>query len=71
MGQFGVDWEGPVPPDDSDETVIVPETECPLTSADMEELQVAIPPLAQSAQYGMDLYEKTLQFVSYKIGVPL
>lgn len=28
--QFGVDWEGPVTHEDSDETVCVPETPCPL-----------------------------------------
>lgn len=46
--------------------VHVPETECPLTPEDMVELQATIAPLAPSIQYGIDLYERTLTFVSHK-----
>ena len=65
---FGVDWEGPVPREDGDETVCVPETACPLSDADMEELLSVVPPLAQSEHYGIDLYERTVLFVSQKLG---
>lgn len=67
--QFGVDWEGPVSTSTDDNTISVPETCCPLTDADVEELQVVIPPLARSTEYGIDLYERTLQFVSSKINL--
>ena len=69
--QFGVDWDGPVSHEDTDETVCVPETPCPLSSADMEELLSVVPPLAQSMHYGIDLYERTLLFVSQKLGYSL
>ena len=48
------------------ETVIVPETNCPLTTCDMQELQSVVLPLASSTEYGVDLYTRTLQFVSRK-----
>ena len=67
MEQLGVDWEGPIH-EETNETVSVPEILCPLRNADLEELLVAIPPLSQSMQYGLDLYERTLQFASNKLG---
>ena len=57
---------GPVPCGDL-ETVIVPETNCPLTTCDMQELQSVVLPLASSTEYGVDLYTRTLQFVSRKL----
>ena len=41
--------------------VYVPETECPISDADLEELYTNIDPLAQSKQYGIDIYEKALE----------
>lgn len=70
MAQFGVDWEGLLSAEHNDDTVEVPETTCPLTSADMVQLQADISPLSESSQYGMDLYEKALQFVSHRVGIP-
>ena len=68
MEQFDVDWEGPIHRE-TNETLSVPETLCPLSNADLEQLLVTIPPLSQSMQYGIDLYERTLQFVSHKLGM--
>ena len=65
--QFGVDWGGPIPHEGIDETVSVPDTPCPLSSDDMEELQAIASPLDQSVHYGIDLYERTLLFVSQKL----
>ena len=62
---------GPVPYEDTDETVYVPETPNPLCKADMEELQATISPLAPSVHYGIDLYERALLFVSQKVGYAL
>ena len=67
MEQFVVDWEGPIHKE-TNETVSVPKILCPLRNADLEELLVAISPLSQSMHYGLDLYERTLQFVSNKLG---
>jgi len=66
--EFGVDWGGPVPYEDTDETICVPETPIPLSRADMEKLQAIVSPLAPSVHYGIDLYERTLLFVSQKVG---
>lgn len=67
---FGVDWERPVPREDSDETICVPEicAACPLSDADMEELLSVVPPLTPSEHYGIDLYERTVLFVSQRLG---
>ena len=46
------------------ETVDIPETLCPLRDSDMEQLYTTIPPLQHSANYGIDLYEHTLSFIS-------
>ncbi len=72
MEHLGIDWEGPIPhAGDAYEVVTVPKTECPLTSEEMEELQAVVPPLALSTQYGIDLYEKTLEFVAQEVNVVL
>lgn len=68
---FGVDWGGPVPYEDTNETVYVPETPNPLSRADMEELQATVSSLATSVHYGIDLYERALLFVSQKVGYAL
>ena len=46
----------------------IPVTNCPLTDYDMQELQSVVAPLSSSSEYGMDLYEKTLEFVGRKVG---
>ena len=66
---FGIDWGGPVSSEDS--SVSVPETNCPLTACDLQELQCAVTPLASSSEYGVDLYERTLDFVGRKLDLIL
>ena len=74
MEQYGIDWDGPVPCNDScDDTcsVVVPETESPLGALDIDELDDVVLPLSDSTNYGIDLYEKTLDFVSTKLDIVL
>lgn len=61
---FGIDWEGPVPDQEDDTTISILETECLLSCSDMQELQEHVQALAPSDQYGIDLFERTLEFVS-------
>ena len=70
---FGIDWGGPVPVNNLqlDTTVSIPETNCPLSAGDLQELHSVVAPLASSSEYGMDLYEQTLEFVGRKLGVVL
>jgi len=68
---YGIDWDGPVPHDDSNDIVIVPETDCPLSVLDLDELNDEVSPLAETTNYGIDLYEKTLDFVSSKLNIIL
>ncbi len=42
----------------------VPDTICPLT---MQELHSNVDPLASSSEYGLDLYERTVEFIGRKL----
>ena len=70
---YGIDWDGPVPYDDTDDcdSVVVPEIECPLIESQLDELDDEISPLADTTNYGIDLYEKTLDFVSSRLNILL
>ena len=63
---FGIDWDGPSPLV-TDESVEVPHTECPITAEEVNELQHVVPPLSQSTEYGIDLHERTLDFVLQRL----
>ena len=58
--EFGVNWEGPVPYDECDDNINVPETPTPLTTADVADLRTTISSREPSMQYGVDLYEYAL-----------
>lgn len=64
---FGVDWNGPIPHTAEVDAVEVPETECPLTEEQFDELGSMVSPLADSTNYGIDLYLSTLSFVQHCI----
>ena len=61
-----MDWEGPPPSngDESDTAVVIPVTNCPLSQADMDELQSLYRPLTSSA---IDLYVNVLEFTVSKL----
>ena len=61
-----MDWDGPLPVDD-DSTVFVPDTLMPLSTTDIEELVSLVNPLANSEQFGIDLYVQSVQFVLSRI----
>jgi len=60
---FGVDWDGPSPYDDDDNTVEIPVIEDPISNPDYDLLQQTIDPLANSDSFGIDLFTSTMQFV--------
>ena len=47
----------------NDETVDVPDTPCPLSPMEFEELMGLVPPLSESVNYGIDLYQQAIDFV--------
>lgn len=59
---FGIDWEGPFSHENCDEWITIPPTPNPLTRVNMAELQAII--YQPSIQYGVDTYERVLQFVN-------
>ena len=72
QGEFGIDWGGPIPHSDrNSDGITVPDTPTPLNRADMDELQRIVSPLHSSTNYGIDIYERALHFVSEKLGCTL
>ena len=63
METFSIDWDGPSPLDDDDNTVEVPPINNPISDLEYDNLQQAIDPLALSNTFGIDLFISTMQFV--------
>ena len=54
---YGVDWSGPPPSDVvSNDTVFVPDTNCPLTPTEMAELQSQYNPLGPCDDLSINMY---------------
>ena len=76
---YGIDWDGPIPQEEDDDNlncdgngmIVVPQIESPLDELCLDELNDEVPPLADTTNYGIDLYEKTLDFVSSKLNILL
>jgi hypothetical protein len=60
---YGVDINGTLDTDDQD-TVMVAENRVKFADADVRVLRQTIDPLGPSDNYGIDLYQETLQFIS-------
>ncbi|XP_066921422.1 uncharacterized protein [Clytia hemisphaerica] len=63
---YGVDWEGPINTQPRSEVNLM-EPACPLQERDFMELQRLVDPTSESADYGVDLYKKTLEYIYRKI----
>ena len=61
--EYMVDEEGFEVEEDATEFV-VPECSFALTTDNFKQLQVAVNPLSESNNYGIELYENTLHFIS-------
>ena len=60
---MGVDWDGPLTDVICDGGIEVPTVYVPLTSAQFDKLCQKINPLAESSEYGIDIYVNCLQCV--------
>lgn len=60
--EYGIDPEGPVSSHES--SVSVPESSLHFSDNDISTLQVNVDPFAASENYGIDLFERTLAFIS-------
>ena len=58
---YGIDEEAPVPSDDT--TIEIPVTAYEVTDANYTLLQNTVDPLGPSNEYGVDLYEQTLNLI--------
>ena len=61
--EYGIDDDGPVPLEDSDEPVEVPPTGIALTQNFQQQLQVTIDPLRDSDCHGVDIYIAVVDFI--------
>lgn len=59
---YGLDMDAPVPA--QEEHVVVPEVAITLNSENLSRLKRTVDPLRSSDEFGIDLYEQVLQFVS-------
>ena len=72
LATYGVDWSGPPPSDVlSNDTVVVPDTNCPLTPTEMAELQSQYNPLGPCDDVSINMYLDVLQFTTTKINTRL
>ena len=62
---YGIDEDGPVPTEDDNSVVQIPECSYILSDSDFTLLQQTIDPLSSSEEYGIDLYEQTLHFLDH------
>jgi hypothetical protein len=61
---YGIDWEGPIPEEDNN-TVIVVDPACPISTELLEELKESILPLGPSVdRYGINIYLSVLHFIT-------
>ena len=67
MAYHGIDWDGPLPDVEDTEHIEVPAIPVPLENNDMQELIRTVCPTAPSNDYGIDIYNHTLQFVLNKL----
>ncbi len=61
---YGTDPDGPIPAEEDGNGVSVPQTTLTFTDTDMVILQQNIDPCGATENYGLDLYEQTLQYIT-------
>ncbi|CAB4379907.1 unnamed protein product [Rhizophagus irregularis] len=64
--EYGIDWNGPTPLNNN-EIVELFEINCPLNNSQYLELQNNISPLAESNNYGIEIYLHTLSVVQFML----
>lgn len=62
---YGVDWDGPLSPEEN--AIEVPDTRSPVSNSDYALLIGEVSPLNDTTIHGIDLYERTVQFVTSRI----
>ena len=61
---YGIDNDSPIPSQHDASTIDIPEITYQMSDADMASLKLTIDPLQQSSEYGIDIYENTLQYLN-------
>lgn len=66
---YGLDWDGPLPESDSDETIELPLMANPLNQQQSQDLTQTINPMRNSDCYGIDIFIETLTFVASRLAM--
>lgn len=61
---YGFDEDGPTPSLEDSEGVQVPQSSLKFRDSDLTALRDAVDPTSLSSEYGIDLYEETVQYIS-------
>lgn len=62
--QYGIDWDGDIPDEDSVDLVEVPEINYAISVQKYESLCQNIDPLQNENSYGIETYIRALQFIT-------
>ena len=62
LSKYGIDYDAPIPSQDNEDGIKVPERAYSISDTDMTALKLY--PLQQSNEYGMDVYEHIIQFLN-------
>ena len=61
---YGIDYNAPIPSQNDENGIEVPECAYNINDADPTSLKLVIDPLQQSNEYGIDIYENTVRFLN-------
>ena len=61
---YGIDYNAPIPSQNDENGIEVPECAYNINDADLTSLKLVIDPLQQSNEYGIDIYENTVRFLN-------
>ena len=67
MDDFGIDPDGPLPGEDDDLGLEIPEISNPLSDADFLVMQQRVPPLQHDQGFGIDVYLSACSFVNARV----
>ena len=61
---YGIDYDAPIPSQDDENGIEVPECAYNISDAYLTSLNLVTDSLQQSNEYGIDIYENTVQFLN-------
>jgi hypothetical protein len=70
---FGIDWDGPLPTEfyngetaEEGQRIEIPNIDAPISADQFYQLEIQVNPYEPSANYGIELFMRTLEFLSHQ-----